>query len=177
MKLTRSPIDSDLIALLAALCLLLSTVEHMIPKPVPFFRIGLANLPILISLSLLSPKELLLLVMVKTIGQGVINGTLFSYVFLFSTAGGYASGIVMYGSYRLFRGNASLVGLSILGALSSNLVQLGLAGVLLFGRSVLLIAPPQIAVGIASSISLGIVGSVFMERSKWFSRVSEARRG
>lgn len=53
----------DIIALLAALALMLSSIEYIIPKPVPFLRLGLANLPVLISLGLLTPRRVFLLVL------------------------------------------------------------------------------------------------------------------
>jgi len=37
---------SDVTALLAAFCFFLSTIEYMLPKPMPFMRLGIANLPI-----------------------------------------------------------------------------------------------------------------------------------
>ena len=46
------------VALLAALALFLATVEHVIPKPVPFLKLGLANLPLLVGLTVLRPREI-----------------------------------------------------------------------------------------------------------------------
>jgi uncharacterized membrane protein len=48
------------------------------------------------------------------------------------------------------------VGISILGALASNLVQLTLARWLAFGRSAWLIAPPFLLVGLVSPASSAI---------------------
>ncbi|MCK5201492.1 MAG: Gx transporter family protein, partial [Spirochaetales bacterium] len=45
VKYNYSP---DTIALFAAFCIFLSTVEYLIPKPFPFFRLGLANFPIIV---------------------------------------------------------------------------------------------------------------------------------
>ncbi len=46
-------VDWNKIAFFSALCFFLSAVEYAVPKPLPFFKIGFANLPILISLSVL----------------------------------------------------------------------------------------------------------------------------
>ncbi len=73
--------------ILAALCLVLSTLDYAIPKPVPFLRIGLANLPILFALELLPVSQFFLLVLIKSLGMGVLSGTLLSYIALFSFAG------------------------------------------------------------------------------------------
>ena len=80
---------------LAALCLLLSSVEYAIPKPLPFLRLGLANLPIILSLRKLSVRNVLLLTLLKIVGQAIISGTLFSYVFLLSASGSIASVCIM----------------------------------------------------------------------------------
>ena len=47
----RHRADRDTVALLAATALFLASVEFAIPKPVPFVRLGLANLPVLIARS------------------------------------------------------------------------------------------------------------------------------
>ena len=157
----------DTIALFTAFCIFLSTVEYLIPKPFPFFRLGLANLPILISLVIFRPKDTILLIILKIFGQGLITGTLFSYIFLFSAAGSIASGVVMITSLLLFRSAVSLIGVSIAGALASNLVQLLFAKLFIFGESVKYIAPPLLIMGFISASILGLLAGEFAGRSKW----------
>lgn len=174
IKSTSSATDLDTVALLAALCLFLSTVEYLIPKPIPFMRLGLANLPILVSLELLSPPLILLLVFLKIVGQGLVNGTLFSYVFLFSAAGSSVSGIVMLLASRFPRERLSLVGISVLGALASNLVQIVLARLFIFGEGAWLIGPPFIAIGTVSAVILGIFAQRFGSSSRWVQRIRQS---
>ena len=80
----------NLIAFFASLCLFLSAVEYVIPKPLPFMRLGLANMPLVLALYVFGAKEILLLVLLKILGQGFITGTLFSYIFLFSDSQFYS---------------------------------------------------------------------------------------
>ncbi len=157
----------DTIALFAAFCIFLSTVEYMIPKPVPFFRLGLANLPIIISLMIFKRKDTLLLIILKIFGQGLLTGTLFSYIFMFSAAGAIASGAVMITLLLLFRSAVSLIGVSIAGALASNMVQLLFAKLFIFGESVKYIAPPLLIIGFISAFILGLLADEFINRSKW----------
>ncbi len=157
----------DTIAMFAAFCIFLSTVEYLIPKPFPFFRLGLANLPILISLIIFKPKDIVLLIVLKIFGQGLITGTLFSYIFLFSAAGSFASGIVMIALILLLKSKISLVGVSIAGALASNIVQLLFAKLFIFGESVKYIAPPLLLMGLISASILGLMADKFINRSKW----------
>jgi heptaprenyl diphosphate synthase len=161
------------IAILAAFSLFLSTVEYMIPKPLPFLRIGLANLPTMIGLALFSLPEFLILVTLKIAGQGLINGTLFSYIFIYSAGGSIASSLMMYFLYKLFHNKISYIGISLVGAMTSNSVQLLLAQYLLFGSSIWIIAPPFLLMGLVSSILLGIFVNHFTGRSRWYSSALE----
>ena len=156
------------VALLAAFALFLSTIEYMIPKPLPFIRLGLANLPILIGLFLLDAPHLLLLVLLKVLGQGLVNGTLFSYIFLFSLFGSYAAALAMITVKALCGRTVSAVGISVSGALASNCTQLLLARIFVIGEGAWLIAPPFLGVGLVSSLALGLFAREFMRKSKWF---------
>ncbi len=173
----RSPMaprseDRDLVAFLGGLCLFLSTIEYLVPKPVPFLRIGIANLPLLIGLGLLSPGQLLLVAVLKVIGQGLVSGTLATYVFLFSAAGTFASALAMLAVRRLVGPRMSLVGVSVTGALISNLAQIGLAiGLDLIGQGAWVIAPPFIAAGTVSSALLGWFAERFTGSSRWLASV------
>lgn len=157
----------DTIALFAAFCIFLSTVEYLIPKPFPFFRLGLANLPILISLIIFKPKDIILLIILKIFGQGLITGTLFSYIFIFSASGAIASGAVMILFVMLFKSSITLVGISIAGALASNAVQILFARLFIFGDSVKYIAPPLLIMGFVSSFIMGLMADKFIKKSSW----------
>lgn len=157
----------ELIAFMGALCLFFSTIEYLFPKPFPFFRLGLANIPVLITIKFFSPGYVLLLVLLKVLGHGLINGTLASYVFLFSTAGSFASAVVMLAAYYLFRDNISLIGVSVFGALASNVVQIFLSVTFIFGRTAWIIAPPFMALGAASGVAVGLFAERFFEQSRW----------
>ncbi|MGC9312515.1 MAG: Gx transporter family protein [Sediminispirochaetaceae bacterium] len=157
----------DTIALFAAISLFLSIVELVIPKPFPFFRLGLANLPLLIALTFFQTGEFLLLVMLKIFGQAIVAGTLFSYVFLFSAVGSVASGMIMLSLRRAYPRWVSLAGISVAGAFGSNCAQLLFAAWLIFGRSTRLIAPPFLLIGTISGILLGLTAGYILRRSRW----------
>jgi heptaprenyl diphosphate synthase len=164
------------VALAAAVCLFLSSIEYLIPKPLPFLRLGLANLPLLVCLDLLPVGPFLLLLALKVAGQGLVQGSLFSVIFLFSAAGTLASGAVMLGLRRLLGQGISLIGVSVLGALASNLTQLALAGAVAFGPSAWVIAPPFLVMGLVSSIVLGALAQGYVRRSAFLKRLRRLRR-
>jgi heptaprenyl diphosphate synthase len=175
----HSPNDRrlDLVAFMGALCLFFSTIEYLFPKPFPFFRLGLANLPVLLSLDLFAPGYVLLLVALKVIGQGLVNGTLASYVFLFSVAGSLASALVMLAVHRAGRRWITLIGVSLFGSLASNVVQVSLSVTFIFGRSAWVIAPAFLALGVASGLAVGLFAQRFRMRSRWFASMQEQLDG
>jgi len=88
---------ADVTALLGAFCFFLSAIEYMLPKPMPFMRLGIANLPILLAVDLLPFPWFVTLAIVKVIGMSLISGSLFSFVALFSLAGTLTAALVMWG--------------------------------------------------------------------------------
>ncbi len=161
----------ELIAFFAALCLFFATIEYLFPKPFPFFRLGLANLPVLLALNVFPVPMVLLLVLLKVLGQGLVNGTLASYVFLFSLGGSFASAFVMIGAHRLFGSRISLVGISLFGALASNVVQIYLSIQFIFGIAAWIIAPLFLGLGAASGLVVGLFANRFSQRSRWYRRI------
>ena len=161
------------VAILGAFCLFLSTIEYMIPKPMPFMRLGIANLPLMLALDIFPLNTFLILVAVKVLGQALITGTLFSYIFLFSMTGTFLSALSMYGLRRLLGSmRISFIGIGITGAMVSNISQLYLAWVFIFGDSVWYITPIFLAAGVITGATLGLFCEHFTRRSIWY----EARR-
>jgi heptaprenyl diphosphate synthase len=157
------------IAMLGAFCLFLSTIEYMIPKPMPFMRLGIANLPLLLALEIFTFKAYLLLLLIKIIGQALVTGTLFSYIFLFSLAGSAASALLMFGLRRsLGSKRISFIGVSVAGAVVSNLMQILLARLFVFGPAIRYIIPPFLAAGIITGIALGVFCEYFTAKSRWY---------
>jgi heptaprenyl diphosphate synthase len=167
-----------LTSFLAALAFFLSTVEYMLPRPVPFMRLGLANLPLLFAVDFLPFGPYVVLALVKVIGMSLLTGSLFSYVALFSLAGTMASALAMRGLRRMLgRRNLSYLGLCVAGAMSSNLVQVALARVFIFGPSARFMLPAFLGLGLVSGIILGFFAQAFAARSTWHARVMEEIHG
>ena len=160
--------DKKLLPFLAALCLFLAAVEYAIPKPLPFLRLGLANLPVIVALFVLPTRDIYKLILLKIIGQALITGTLFSYIFLFSAAGSLASGLTMLGVHLWLKKKVSCIGLSLAGATANNIAQLVVARLILFGSATRYIAPILLISGAATGLVLGIFTQMFIEKSKWF---------
>ena len=131
------------IARLAALTLIFSYAELMLPRVVPFFRLGLGNAALLMGLTLgLTFPAFMLLAVVKAVAANLMAGTLFSPFFLVSFAQSLVSALIMFGLWRVSRaGRAgrkgdgrrllSLYGISVCGAAASALVQIALSSLYL----------------------------------------------
>ena len=112
------------IAFLATMAIFLAIAEHMIPKPLPWMRIGLANAITLYAFTILRKREVFLIVVSRVVSTSLLIGSFMSLGFLLSIAGAVSSFIIMGIIFSYFRRVFSLVGISILGAVTSNLVQL-----------------------------------------------------
>ncbi len=180
MEKMNKSVDLKKLSFFAALCFFLSVVETAIPKPVPFFRLGLANLPIMLSFAYMTRKESSLLILLKVLLQAIVSGTLFSYIFLFSLAGSLASGFGMMAVYSAFRPKTakhsfvSWIGISMAGGLLNNAAQLLCAYFIMFGDSVRYIAPLLLTISFATSFLLGLVANIFEENSEWLKAVAES---
>jgi heptaprenyl diphosphate synthase len=115
----------------------------------------------------------------KVAGQGIITGSLFSYIFLFSFAGTASSAFVMYVLRKLCprsAGKSSLIGfagIGMAGALVSNAAQLILARLFIFGAGVRYLTPPFLLSAIVCGGALGIFCEFFAARSRWYSSFSK----
>ncbi len=166
----------EMIAFLGAIALFCSTLEYLIPKPIPFLRLGLSNLPLMLSFPLLGWKGYIWLLLLKVIGQGFVNGTAFSYIFVLSLVGTTTSGILMRVLWQLLMNRkkpwCTYVGISAAGALISNCSQIGVAQAAFLGDSVWIIAAPMVAVGLVTSVILGFLANLYATSSTWYAQVS-----
>lgn len=168
---------ADLTALLGAFCFILSAIEYMLPKPLPFMRLGIANLPILLAVDLLPFPWYLTLAVVKVIGMSIISGTLFSFVALFSLLGTFSAALVMWAARKAGGRWITQIGVSILGAITSNAIQIFVARYVVFGEVAWLIAPLFVLTGLVTGTTLGIFAAHFAETSQWYAYASGMHQG
>lgn len=163
-----------LVPVFGALCFFFSAIEFVIPKPLPFFRIGLANVPLMLALDVLSFPAFLLLTVIKILGQAFISGTLFSFLVLFSAAGTIGAALTMYALYKLPRKVLSLVGIGMAGAFVSNCIQLFVGRFFIFGEGIRYILPPFLFIGAVTSLILGLFCESFKAESEWYAHIRES---
>ncbi len=160
---------------LAGFCLILSAIEHLIPKPLPFLRLGLANLPLLLGLELLAGPQWFALASLKLAAGALISGSLLSWTFIFSLGGTLVSSLTMFLLFRLFTAKRmSYFGISLAGAMAFNMAQLFIAQVFIFKDSARFMAPLVLASGLISGSLLGLFALYFASRSQWFAQAQKA---
>ena len=136
--------NKERIAYLGALTLLFSYAEMLLPRFVPFFRLGLGNIAILLALELSFPSFLILTV-IKAVTSCLMSGTLLSPFFIISLAQSAASGIVMYtlalGNKKCGSKLLSIYGISIAGSAVSAVIQILLSSLYLGSGTSALLGP------------------------------------
>lgn len=120
-----------LLSLLVALAIALRGLETLIPNPLPWVRIGLANIMTLLAILLFGLKSGLLLTILRILIASLLFGTFLSPVFLLSMSAGLVSTTVMGIGNRYGRHLFSPVGLSAIGGITHNATQLVVAYFLL----------------------------------------------
>ncbi|MBS3995469.1 MAG: Gx transporter family protein [Alkaliphilus sp.] len=120
------------LSLLTAVGIAIHIIESFIPLPiqgVPGAKLGLANIVNLITLVVFGFKEAIVVAVLRcfvgALGTGAVTG------FFFSLLGALASTVVMFIAYKFGSKKFSLIGVSIFGALSHNIAQLSVAGIII----------------------------------------------
>ncbi len=114
-------------ALFVALAIGLNTLEFLLPNPVPWFRLGLANILGLTALYCYGVRALWLITISRIFLGGLLLGRLFSPGFLLSLGGGLLACVMMTLGFGLGRYRLGPVGASVLGALGHVVGQMIIA--------------------------------------------------
>lgn len=153
-------VSKNTLAYLCALTLLFSYAEMILPRFVPFFRLGLANTVILLALDI-NFISFIILSVLKATAACVMGGTLFSPFFVISLLQSILSALVMRFLYKIVSKKAiSMYGISVAGSAVSAAVQIVLAALYLGNGTYALLGPMMIF----NTIS-GIITAFFAEKT------------
>lgn len=119
------------LSILVSVGLGLSVLESAIPLPImiPGARLGLSNMVILVTLIIFGFKEGLIVSVLKSIILMLVTGSVSS--FIYSISGAILSCITMFLTYKYCHSIFSLIGVSIIGALSHNFGQVTVASLMM----------------------------------------------
>ena len=143
-------------AVLAALALVLSFLEHWLPPlPVPGAHLGLANILVMYALAQLSFPCAAGITAVKAV-YALFRGPI---ACLMSTAGGFAALLAMALFYKCCRERMSFIGIGIIGAAAHNVGQL-LVSVCVLGSAMWYYTPVLLFLAIPTGALTGCVLNV-----------------
>lgn len=138
------------------------------PTPIPWLKLGLANIITLITLLLYGMRAAFMVTLIRVVLASLFTGTFLGPAFILSLGGGITStltmGFVLSLTPRLF----STMGLSIIGALFHNIAQLFLAYFLFIQRieAILLITPFIILLGTLTGTVNGAISGLLIKNLK-----------
>ncbi|MDI9458639.1 Gx transporter family protein [Candidatus Darwinibacter acetoxidans] len=116
------------LGLATGLALGLHIFEGLIPMPtdlvVPGFKLGLANIVTLYVVMNFGTRDAVTVSILRTVLGSLLSGTFMTVTFFFSFSGGLASAIVMGLLYRYASRFFSMLGISLVGAVTHNVAQL-----------------------------------------------------
>lgn len=151
-------------AILTAVCLIFGFIESLIPTALiaPGIKLGLSNAVALLLLSFKDIKGAFLVNIARISLSALLFGSLFS--FLFSASAGIISLAVsaVLGKSK----SVSIIGVSIAGGVTHNIVQTFVA-FLLLKKGVLFYLPVLIIAGIISGAVIGITAMIISEKSRF----------
>lgn len=152
------------LSLYTAVALILFVVESVIPMPVPlpFVKLGLANIITLIVLVCYSPKDAFLVLMLRIFLASVFYGQIVYLVY--SMAGGILCFLADVVINRLLKGKYIYI-TAVFGALFHNVGQM-LAAFFFLGKGVLPYFPYMVLCGIITGLFTGILANILVLRLK-----------
>ncbi|MBI4838476.1 MAG: Gx transporter family protein [Nitrospirae bacterium] len=163
---SQNKIDTFHIALLSAYAVGLHGIEALIPTPVPWLRIGLANIITLTTLLLYGFRAGMTVTLIRIFLGSFLRGTFLGPAFVLSLGGGVSSTVVMWLAHTLFKRLLSPIGLSLLGAVTHNIAQLFLAYLFFVRRpeAIIIISPVILLLGTITGAFNGVITGLIMKR-------------
>ena len=156
--------DLTRLALLAAVSLILFVLEAAAPRPLPWMKLGLGNVAVLMALMLYDLRGALAVASIKILVGGLVTGAFAGPSFALAAGAGITSLLFMAGGQWLAGQKLSAVGLSVLGAGAHQVSQLLLASIFLGHPGLLGLLPLFVVSGIVAGGLTGIVAHFAVQR-------------
>ena len=151
------------LSLLIIAAAVLGMSDSLIPRPLPFFKLGLANIASVIAVVRYGYPRTLELNVLRAVSVALVTGVIATPTFILSLSGAVISATVMTAVHKLFRSNVSLAGISVAGAVSSLWVQLLAAGVILHDIPCRSLLPLLTVWGVVSGLLVGLLAKRALE--------------
>ena len=153
------------IGILIALGIVLNVIERYFVLPVPFVKLGLSYIIILIGLYIYDFMTAFIIALVKVLVSSIVFGYFLNPVFYISLSGNIGAVIVMAFFIKYSGKYLSIIGVSIIGSVAFNFTQLT-AAYLIFIKRVELFSffPVIILLSLITGFFVGIISLVTVEK-------------
>ncbi|MBM7556178.1 Gx transporter family protein [Halanaerobacter jeridensis] len=147
------------LGLFVASAIVLHIIEFILPTTLlfPGAKLGLANIITLLVLIDYGFVDCLKVVLMRIILSSLLSGTFFTISFWLSLAGGILSLLIMGYLYYNFQEQFSLIGISVLGAASHNLAQIGMAFLLIENWRIIFYLPYLLLLSLPTGVFVALV--------------------
>jgi heptaprenyl diphosphate synthase len=150
--------------MLAVACVLGLVETSLPPIPVvPWLRIGLANIVVLVALLTLGWKSAALVSLGRVVLVGLLTGTLATPISVLAVSGALSSLVVMIAVQHISR-DLSAVGLSAAGAASHVAAQFAAAAAMSGTPVLLALAPPSVLLALPLGAITGFAARLVVSR-------------
>lgn len=160
--------DRYRIVLLSTYAIGLHSIENLLPSPLPWLRLGIANIISLITLLLYGFKPAITVTLIRIIVSSIISGTFLGPAFILSFSAGLLSTSVMGILAQLLPNLLSPIGISIIGAFCHNITQLLLAYFIFIHNIevILILSPIIILLGTITGALNGLITNIIFNNLK-----------
>lgn len=154
------------LGLLTTMALVLSLFESTIGFviPIPGAKVGFSNIILLSTLILFNLQDALFVSALKSLLLVLIVGQASSFIYSFTA--GICSVLMMNLVLKIFQDKISEIGVSVIGAVTHNLVQVQVARWMLKNTAVYYYRPYLIFIGIITGCIVGLVVKYFTKHFK-----------
>ncbi len=151
------------LSMLVAVGLALSVLESAIPLPIAFpgAKLGLSNMVVLVTLVVFGFSEGISVSILKSMVLVLVTGSVSSFIYSFS--GAILSCMIMYLGYRYFSHFFSIIGVSILGALSHNFAQVSVAAIIMNNLKIYTYLPFLMVISLFTGYFVGLASSFIIK--------------
>lgn len=144
----------------------LHAVEALLPLPIPVpgVKLGLANIISLLVITIYGWRDALLVAGLRVLLGSLFGGAFLGPAFAMSLSGALVSSLVMaYVNYH-WRPTFSLVGVSVLGAVAHNLMQITVAALLVASAGLFWYLPYLILFALPTGLATGFTAMFFLRK-------------
>ncbi|MBI2502086.1 MAG: Gx transporter family protein [Candidatus Latescibacteria bacterium] len=159
-----SPRQLAHLGLFSSAAIALFVFEQLVPRPLPWMRLGLGNVAVLLALLAQGPAAALAVQLTKWLVGSLLTGALGGPAFVIGGSAGLASWAAMALAHRWTGRLFSPLGLSLIGAAAHQTVQLGTAGLYIHQLGLFSLLPLSLLSALTSGAAIGLLAWWVLEK-------------